>query len=85
MLYMPSNMSYFSRTCLQQNIAVVVVGFPATPLLGARVRFCISAAHSHEDLDYALRHIASISDACLLRFNPSKTDLLEGKTNSIHL
>ncbi|KAK9861595.1 hypothetical protein WJX84_006507 [Apatococcus fuscideae] len=85
MLYMPSNMSYFSRTCLQQNIAVVVVGFPATPLLGARVRFCISAAHSHEDLDFALRHIASISDACLLRFNPSKTDLLEEKTHSIHL
>lgn len=32
----------------------VVVGFPATSLLLVRARICISAAHSHEDLEYAL-------------------------------
>ena len=36
---------------LERGIAVVVVGFPATPLNGARVRFCISAAHTREMLD----------------------------------
>ena len=67
MLYMPSNMTVFSRKCLEANIAVVVVGFPATPLLGTRVRFCLSASHTRQDLDYALKHIAGITSACLLQ------------------
>jgi serine palmitoyltransferase len=36
---------------LEHGIAVVTVGFPATPLAGARVRFCVSAAHTREMLD----------------------------------
>ena len=48
MLYMPSNMTIFSRKCLEANIAVVVVGFPATPLLGTRVRFCLSASQTRK-------------------------------------
>ncbi len=67
MLYMPSNMTVFSRKCLEANIAVVVVGFPATPLLGTRVRFCLSASHTRKDLDYALKHIDQITKACLLQ------------------
>lgn len=35
-------------------MAVVVVGFPATPLLLARARICISASHTREDLVRAL-------------------------------
>ena len=70
MLHMPSSMSVFSRLCLDHNIAVVVVGFPATPLLGTRVRFCISASHTREDLDYALGHIRGLLEACLLKLNP---------------
>ena len=37
-----------------RNIAVVIVGFPATPLLLSRARLCISAAHSREHLEVAL-------------------------------
>lgn len=33
------------------NIATVGVGFPATPLLEGRIRFCMSAALSKEQLD----------------------------------
>jgi len=33
------------------NIATVGVGFPATPLLQSRIRFCMSAALSKEQLD----------------------------------
>ena len=33
----------------------MVVGFPATPLLLARARICISASHSREDLIKALQ------------------------------
>jgi serine palmitoyltransferase len=36
---------------LRRGIAVVTVGFPATKLLDARVRFCISAAHTRQMLD----------------------------------
>lgn len=36
---------------LKRNIGVVVVGFPATPIIESRVRFCISAAHTKEILD----------------------------------
>lgn len=36
---------------LKRNIGVVVVGFPATPIIESRVRFCISAAHTKQLLD----------------------------------
>ena len=29
---------------------VVVVGFPATSIIKSRTRFCVSAAHSDEDI-----------------------------------
>lgn len=34
------------------------VGFPATPLMAGRIRFCLSAAHTKEQLDYCLDVIA---------------------------
>lgn len=43
--------STFSRMLLEENIAVVVVGFPAVPLLIGRARICLSAAHTREMLD----------------------------------
>lgn len=36
---------------LKRNIGVVVVGFPATPIIESRARFCVSAAHTKEMLD----------------------------------
>lgn len=56
----PANLDYwhvflfcraFSRECLARGLAVVVVGFPATSILLARARFCLSAAHTKEMLD----------------------------------
>jgi len=46
---------------------VVVVGFPATPLTGARARFCISAAHTREELKRALDVIKEIGSMLLMR------------------
>lgn len=68
MLYFPSKTSAFSRECLKKNIAVVVVGFPATPLLLSRVRFCVSASHTIEDLKWAADEIEKISDKLLLKY-----------------
>ena len=38
----------FGREMLKRGIATVVVGFPATPIIESRARFCLSAAHTPE-------------------------------------
>ncbi|EFC49582.1 serine C-palmitoyltransferase [Naegleria gruberi] len=57
MLYNPAKMPAFSRMSLEQGIAVVVVGAPACDTLCSRVRFCVSAAHTREDVDKALKKL----------------------------
>lgn len=48
-------MLYYFRTTVRDfnkyNIATVGVGFPATPKFQSRIRFCMSAALSKEQLD----------------------------------
>lgn len=48
--------SAFGREMLKRNIGVVVVGFPATPIIESRARFCLSAAHTREILDTVSRY-----------------------------
>jgi serine palmitoyltransferase len=69
MLYLPGALRDFSQLCLRHHVAVVVVGFPATSLLTARTRVCISAAHSRGDLDYCLSVFERVGKAtgCLYR------------------
>lgn len=45
---------------LKRGVAVVTVGFPATPLILGRVRFCLSASHTKEILDEVNFAIISI-------------------------
>ncbi|XP_076834414.1 serine palmitoyltransferase 2 isoform X2 [Brachyhypopomus gauderio] len=42
MLYLPAKIGAFGRELLKRNIGVVVVGFPATPIIESRARFCVS-------------------------------------------
>jgi len=42
----------FSRKCIKLGLATVVVGFPATPIIESRARFCLSAAHTKQMLDH---------------------------------
>jgi serine palmitoyltransferase len=60
MIYYPAKIPAFSRECLDRDLAVVVVGFPATSLIGARSRFCISAAHKRKDLADAIEKIGEV-------------------------
>lgn len=62
LMYMPSKITLFSRMALENDIAVVPVGFPATPLNKCRVRFCISAAHTKEMLDKTLDVCGKVGD-----------------------
>jgi len=69
MVYHPWKVVALSREALKRNIAVVVVGYPATPLLQSRVRFCVSAAHTIEDLDRAVNEIDEIGEKLLLKYD----------------
>jgi serine palmitoyltransferase len=67
MIYMPSKMLAFSRLMQENGIACVVVGFPATPIVSGRVRFCLSASHSREQLDYVLKTVDRLGDHLALK------------------
>ena len=49
--------SEFGREMMKRNIALVVVGFPATSIVESRVRVCISASHTREMLDYVSQNM----------------------------
>lgn len=68
MLYNPAKIPAFSRECLKRKLAVVVVGFPATPLIKSRVRFCISAAHTEDDLISALRVVDKVAESVMIKY-----------------
>jgi serine palmitoyltransferase len=57
LIFNPGKMSMFSRMMRSRStpIVVVVVAYPATPLVTSRVRFCVSASHTKEDIDMVLR------------------------------
>ena len=68
MLYNPAKIPAFSRECLARNLAVVVVGFPAAPLVLSRARFCISAGHTRADLQDALDKIDEVTTLLRLKY-----------------
>ncbi|KAB5562619.1 hypothetical protein PHYPO_G00020010 [Pangasianodon hypophthalmus] len=69
MLYMPAKIGAFGREMLKRNIGVVVVGFPATPIIESRARFCVSAAHTKETLDTALSAISEVGDLLQVKYS----------------
>ncbi|XP_072950212.1 long chain base biosynthesis protein 2a-like [Typha angustifolia] len=70
MLYNPAKIPAFSRECLRQNVAIASVAFPATPLLLARARFCISASHTRKDLIKGLEVISRVGDLVGIKYFP---------------
>ncbi|XP_042358952.1 serine palmitoyltransferase 2b [Plectropomus leopardus] len=69
MLYMPAKIGAFGREMVKRNIGTVVVGFPATPIIESRARFCVSAAHTREMLDTALEAISEVGDLLQLKYS----------------
>ena len=63
------------RELLKHKIATVGVGYPATPLLEGRIRVCLSAAHTKEQLDYALETIDKVADKLGLKYSRKPKDL----------
>ncbi|XP_055356419.1 serine palmitoyltransferase 2-like [Paramacrobiotus metropolitanus] len=69
LLYYPTKVACFGRFMLQRGVAVVVVGFPATPLRLARARFCMSAAHSKAMLDEVLTAANDVGDILNIKYS----------------
>lgn len=65
----PGKLNYVSQTCLNEGLAIVVVGFPATPILSSRVRFCLSASLSRKDLEKALKIFKKVGRSAHIRYN----------------
>lgn len=69
LVYLYSKIGIVVRTLTERNIAVVGAGYPATPLLEGRIRFCLSAAHTKEQLDYVLDNLEEISEEFGLKYS----------------
>jgi serine palmitoyltransferase len=68
-LYHPAKMPAFSHEMLKRKISTVVVGYPATPLLSSRARFCVSAAHNKEDMDRLLAACDEVGDMLQIKYS----------------
>lgn len=69
LIYHPAKISAFSHEMLKRKIAVVVVGYPATPLISSRARLCVSAAHTKDDLDRLLAACDQVGDVLQIRYS----------------
>ena len=86
LMFSPGKMGPFSRLMLQKfNIVVVVVAYPATPLVSSRVRFCVSAAHTKEDIDRVLIACDVVGDMLDLKLsNKGKRMKVEDIIDNAH-
>ena len=85
MLYNPTKIAGFSRMCLERGIAVVVVGFPATPLLLSRVRFCLSAGHTTEELEKVMDEIEDVCRMCMVTYQNAPFEAFFSKVGNMYL
>ncbi|KIK53326.1 hypothetical protein GYMLUDRAFT_179056 [Collybiopsis luxurians FD-317 M1] len=69
LIFNPAKMIMFHRMMKDRKtpIITVVVGYPATPLISSRVRFCVSASHTKEDIDEILRACDEIGEVLDLK------------------
>ncbi|KAH9000907.1 serine palmitoyltransferase 2 [Lactarius hatsudake] len=83
-LFNLGKMSVFHRMMRARKtpIVVVVVSYPATPLVTSRVRFCVSASHTKEDIDTVLRACDEIGDVLDLKLLPGERWPLERIMNN---
>ncbi|KAH8353358.1 hypothetical protein KR084_010439 [Drosophila pseudotakahashii] len=74
LVYLFSKIGAVVRTLTTRHIAAVGAGFPATPIMEGRIRFCLSAAHTKEQLDFALEAIDEIADDLGLKYSRKPRD-----------
>ncbi|XP_018019384.1 serine palmitoyltransferase 2 isoform X2 [Hyalella azteca] len=65
-------LSFLVRELSNRGVASVGVGFPATKITGARMRFCLSAGHDKQSLDEVLKHLNELGDVLCCKYNKHK-------------
>lgn len=63
----PADLSLIDRPA-RPPIVVVVVAYPATPLISSRVRFCVSASHTKKDMDDVLRACDEVGSLLSMKY-----------------
>ncbi|CAF0843612.1 unnamed protein product [Adineta ricciae] len=81
MIFMPAKIAAVNREMLKRGCAVVTVGFPATALTESRVRFCLSAGHTKEMLDDALKAMDEVGHLVSLRYSKRNPPLRWNELN----
>ncbi|KAF9078494.1 serine palmitoyltransferase 2 [Rhodocollybia butyracea] len=76
LIYQPGKMIMFHRMMKDRKtpIVTVPVAYPATPLITSRIRLCVSAAHTKEDIDEILRACNEVGDVLDLKHGISKKE-----------
>lgn len=72
LLYVPNKLPAVARALYKRGIAVVIVGYPATPIISSRLRICVSAALTKSDLDKVLREFDFIGDKLYFKYARGK-------------
>lgn len=88
LLFNTGKMCVFHRAMRSRKvpIVVVVVAYPATPLVTCRVRFCVSASHTKEDIDIVLEACDELGDKMDLKHLPGERwSLQKIKDNAVEL
>ncbi|KAJ7777862.1 serine palmitoyltransferase 2 [Mycena maculata] len=76
LLFNPGKMNMFHRLMKEYStpVVTVVVSYPACSLMTTRVRFCMSASHTKEDIDVVLRACDEIGDVLDLKHGLGRTE-----------
>jgi len=69
LIFHPAKIAATSREMKKRGIGVVVVGYPATPIVESRVRFCISASHTRAQLDQTLQALSETTDLLNMKYS----------------
>lgn len=88
LLFNPGKMAAFHRFMHTRKIpiVIVVVTYPATPLMTCRVRFCVSASHTKDDIDVVLEACDQAGDIFDLKHYPGERwSMQKIKDNAVEL
>ncbi|XP_046917662.2 serine palmitoyltransferase 3 [Dermatophagoides farinae] len=68
MIYIPAKIGSVVRMAVKNGLALVCAGYPATSLTTNRIRLCMTAQHSRETLDQAIRILSMIGDVHHIKY-----------------
>nr|XP_027197175.1 serine palmitoyltransferase 2-like [Dermatophagoides pteronyssinus] len=72
MVYTPSHLKCLISKLLEKGVASTGAAFPVTSLTGPRARFCLSASHTDQMIDYALKCLDEIGTEIGIKFDGNK-------------